>query len=323
MSTAPSITTYARHDWMHHVADLPDALRAHGLGLHEWATLMVIARHASEDGKCWLAHETIERESMQSERTVYAAIKSLKTQGLLRTTQGRGHYANSYELDLHPVQGCTLCRAALGAASPAPCAVRPAPCAVRPAPCAPQIVLEVVPQIEPEVVPHVRRDDDEQQSRKMPNRGTGDQSPQGKAPVNQVAAVAKSASPAPKNPQGHAALLAPPPAQGRVTYGGGPASPSTPASPAAAPSSAQRAPEHQPSSAPPIKPGHTAVTCAYCGQSTTVPYVPTDGRPNYCYACYEAGNRVEVKRANSAPTPPPKPWRNHIDERCIRLGMDI
>ena len=35
-----------------------------------------------------------------------------------------------------------------------------------------------------------------------------------------------------------------------------------------------------------------SVTCAQCGQQTTVPFYPSQGRPVYCRACFLAGKTV-------------------------------
>jgi CxxC-x17-CxxC domain-containing protein len=34
------------------------------------------------------------------------------------------------------------------------------------------------------------------------------------------------------------------------------------------------------------------VTCAQCGQQTTVPFYPSQGRPVYCRACFVAGRAM-------------------------------
>lgn len=38
----------------------------------------------------------------------------------------------------------------------------------------------------------------------------------------------------------------------------------------------------------------TDVTCAECGQHTTVPFVPRNGNPVYCSTCLSAARRVKV-----------------------------
>ena len=36
------------------------------------------------------------------------------------------------------------------------------------------------------------------------------------------------------------------------------------------------------------------VTCAQCGQQTTVPFYPSQGRPVYCRACFVAGRTMSA-----------------------------
>ena len=42
-----------------------------------------------------------------------------------------------------------------------------------------------------------------------------------------------------------------------------------------------------------------SVDCAQCGQTTTVPFYPSQGRPVYCRTCFLAG-RVEANGASGA-----------------------
>ena len=54
-------------------------------------------------------------------------------------------------------------------------------------------------------------------------------------------------------------------------------------------------------------PARVEATCAKCGQATTLPFVPTPGRPVYCRACFQ--NRPAARGAPSyrpqAATPQP------------------
>lgn len=36
----------------------------------------------------------------------------------------------------------------------------------------------------------------------------------------------------------------------------------------------------------------TRVTCASCGSETTVPFIPTQGRPVYCRDCFQSDKRA-------------------------------
>jgi CxxC-x17-CxxC domain-containing protein len=36
-----------------------------------------------------------------------------------------------------------------------------------------------------------------------------------------------------------------------------------------------------------------SVQCAQCGQPTTVPFYPSQGRPVYCRACFTSGNEAD------------------------------
>ena len=47
----------------------------------------------------------------------------------------------------------------------------------------------------------------------------------------------------------------------------------------------------------------TEATCSSCGQVTTVPFVPTPGRPVYCRACF---NKRSDAPGSSAPRGPPR-----------------
>ena len=38
-----------------------------------------------------------------------------------------------------------------------------------------------------------------------------------------------------------------------------------------------------------------SVQCAQCGQTTTVPFFPSQGRPVYCRSCFLAGKTTEVE----------------------------
>jgi CxxC-x17-CxxC domain-containing protein len=42
-----------------------------------------------------------------------------------------------------------------------------------------------------------------------------------------------------------------------------------------------------------------SVQCAKCGQQTTVPFYPSQGRPVYCRSCFLAGRTGEAEAANS------------------------
>jgi CxxC-x17-CxxC domain-containing protein len=46
----------------------------------------------------------------------------------------------------------------------------------------------------------------------------------------------------------------------------------------------------------------TRTTCSACGESTTVPFKPTQGRPVLCRSCFQKQQASPV-----APTPPPVP----------------
>ena len=37
-----------------------------------------------------------------------------------------------------------------------------------------------------------------------------------------------------------------------------------------------------------------SITCAQCGQQTTVPFYPSQGRPVYCRACFLAGRSMSA-----------------------------
>jgi CxxC-x17-CxxC domain-containing protein len=43
-----------------------------------------------------------------------------------------------------------------------------------------------------------------------------------------------------------------------------------------------------------------AVTCAQCGVNTTVPFLPTQGRPVYCRDCFVKMRTAEVAPASAA-----------------------
>ena len=42
-----------------------------------------------------------------------------------------------------------------------------------------------------------------------------------------------------------------------------------------------------------------SVQCAQCGQQTTVPFYPSQGRPVYCRSCFLTGRTGEVESASS------------------------
>lgn len=46
----------------------------------------------------------------------------------------------------------------------------------------------------------------------------------------------------------------------------------------------------------------TEVTCAECGQTTTVPFVPRNGNPVYCSVCLVTVRKNEVTEAGKSPT---------------------
>jgi CxxC-x17-CxxC domain-containing protein len=41
------------------------------------------------------------------------------------------------------------------------------------------------------------------------------------------------------------------------------------------------------------------VQCAQCGQQTTVPFYPSQGRPVYCRSCFLAGRATETNSASA------------------------
>jgi CxxC-x17-CxxC domain-containing protein len=43
-----------------------------------------------------------------------------------------------------------------------------------------------------------------------------------------------------------------------------------------------------------------SVQCAQCGQQTTVPFYPSQGRPVYCRSCFLAGRATESNNSASA-----------------------
>jgi len=43
-----------------------------------------------------------------------------------------------------------------------------------------------------------------------------------------------------------------------------------------------------------------SVQCAQCGQQTTVPFYPSQGRPVYCRSCFLAGRTAESNNSASA-----------------------
>jgi CxxC-x17-CxxC domain-containing protein len=43
-----------------------------------------------------------------------------------------------------------------------------------------------------------------------------------------------------------------------------------------------------------------SVQCAQCGQQTTVPFYPSQGRPVYCRSCFLAGRAAEANSSASA-----------------------
>lgn len=49
--------------------------------------------------------------------------------------------------------------------------------------------------------------------------------------------------------------------------------------------------------------GGTAVTCTKCGAATTVPFVPTPGRPVYCRSCFASAGPGPSGPAPSGPAP--------------------
>jgi CxxC-x17-CxxC domain-containing protein len=53
-------------------------------------------------------------------------------------------------------------------------------------------------------------------------------------------------------------------------------------------------------SAPATAPVRHVVTCAACGQETTVPFVPRTGRPLYCRDCFQSHRPRPVERARQS-----------------------
>ena len=43
-----------------------------------------------------------------------------------------------------------------------------------------------------------------------------------------------------------------------------------------------------------------SVNCAQCGQQTTVPFYPSQGRPVYCRSCFLAGRTVQTNSSANA-----------------------
>jgi CxxC-x17-CxxC domain-containing protein len=57
----------------------------------------------------------------------------------------------------------------------------------------------------------------------------------------------------------------------------------------------------------------TRINCSQCGEATTVPFKPTQGRPVLCRSCF----KQQMPQDGAAPVPPsrpePTPEQQHIE----------
>jgi len=63
------------------------------------------------------------------------------------------------------------------------------------------------------------------------------------------------------------------------------------------------------------------VTCAQCGEKTTVPFYPTQGRPVYCHTCFNARRVAAESTATTSIAPTEGFWLNTIQIKSKPLPL--